>query len=101
MSKFERYHIQDPLREKVESIEKSAEDYYHVERHGDNQSWITPILDENSAILVHLKTAEEKEMCKETITIALGPDEKSKSKTTKREPKKNNSKSNAAAMEKM
>lgn len=74
VNKFDKYHIQDPPREKVHSIEKSDHDYY-------------------SGKIVNILGKDE-EM--KGIT-----NEKSESKTPKRKSKKNHSKSNTTAMAKI
>ncbi|CAB4132283.1 hypothetical protein UFOVP256_14 [uncultured Caudovirales phage] len=115
MNKFERtYQIDnsreaDGPREKHHSIELT--DREHLERLGvkfsddplyvkfntelvyrpPEEGYLTPALKEKKAL------AEK--ITKDTKVIDLN--EKSKSKTTKRKPKKNNSKSNAAAVAKV
>lgn len=89
-----RYHLQDPPREKIESIEKSPEHYY------PKLVYKPPILegeilDESTSLGKKYKLA--KEICKETKVINLN--EKSTSKAPKKKSKKVSSKCNHTAVE--
>jgi len=88
MTKFERYHIQDPPREREEKREKSPEDYYATSTEFIYKPpWIEKF-DESTITGKKYKLA--KEICENTQVIDTN--EKSKSKIPKRKSKKNSTK---------